>query len=183
MVITNGTDKDTLNAIKYWQNKGLKIDSIIYRIYQVDKEYIFEFNPYNPENDFIVNTNLTWSKTNYREMLDQEKAAAYSDRKQGITNIRRGDTVFLYHTGVGVVAYGKAQGKYETADIGDAKDEEYFVPLKFDWKFDPDVDSGKAVRAWQINNKLNSRYAFRQTVFAIPEEMAEVIKKLIDERK
>lgn len=187
VVITNGTDIDTLNAIKYWQDKGLKIDSIIYRVYKVGKDYIFEFNPYNPEGEvileeeegyFIVNTNLTWCKTCCREMLEQEKAAAYYERKYGIARIKRGDTVFLYHTGLGVVAYGKAIDDYKVIDRSGNKDEEYFIPLRFDWKIDPDSEREKAVRPWKINEKLGTRHAFRQTVISIPEKMAEVVKGL-----
>ena len=58
VVITNGTDLDTLNAIKYWEEKGLKIESIIYRIYNVGNEIIFEFNPYNPENTSLPSKSL-----------------------------------------------------------------------------------------------------------------------------
>jgi hypothetical protein len=187
IVITNGTDLDTLNAIKYWEEKGLKIESIIYRIYTVGNEMIFEFNPYNPENEliieeeegyFIVNTNITWSQSNYKEMLNQEKAAGYYDRKYGISNIKKGDTVFLYHTGVGIVAYGKTIDTFKMADADGNKDEEYYIKLKFDWKIDPDTESNRAVKSWEINDKLKSGYRFRQTVFSVSEDMAEIIKEL-----
>ena len=187
IVITNGTDVDTRNAIKYWQDKGLKIDSIIYRVYAIGKDYILEFNPYNPEGEviieeeegyFIVNTNLTWCKTCYREMLEQEKAAAYYGRKYSIARIKKGDIVFLYHTGLGVVACGEAIDNHKVTDRSGHKNEEYFIPLKFEWKINPDSEPEKAVRPWQINEELGTRYAFRQTVISIPEKMADTIKRL-----
>lgn len=188
IVITNGTDLDTRNAIKYWQDKGLLIDSIVYWLYVINEQVIFEFDPYNPEREviieeegknYIVNTNLTWSKTNYREMLDNSRAAAYGDRRYGIENLKKGDTVFLYHNGIGVIAYGKVKNnKYKSRYDESLKEEEYYVELSFDWVADPDKAPNKAVKAWQINKKLSSQYAFRQTIFSIRPKMANVIKEL-----
>jgi predicted RNA-binding protein with PUA-like domain len=187
IVVTNGNDLQTLNAIKYWQDKGLDIESIIYKVYKIGNEILLDFNPYNPEREviieeeegcFIVNTNITWSKTNYREMLNEEKASAYYDRKNGITRIKKGDEVFLYHTGVGIIAFGKAIDNWKSKDIYGDKNEEYYIKLRFDWKIDPDVEADRAVKAWEINNELKSGHRFRQTVFSISKEMAEVIKKL-----
>lgn len=187
IVITNGVDIDTRNAIKYWQDKGLKIDSIIYRVYSVGNKHILEFNPYNPEGEviieeeqgyYIVNTNLTWSDSDYKDMLSQQKAAAYGSRRFGIRNISKGDTVFLYHSGSGVIAFGNAVDSYKTTYHKGHKEEEFFIPLKFEWQVDPDSEPERAIRAWEINRKLGSQYSFRQTVFAIPEKMAKVIKGL-----
>lgn len=188
IVITNGTDLDTRNAIKYWQDKGLLIDSIIYWLYIVNEQAIFEFDPYNPEREviieeegknYIVNTNLTWSDTNYREMLDNNKAAAYGERRYGIKNLRKGDTVFLYHNGVGVIAFGKVKNnKHKSRYHVGHKEEEYFVDLSFEWVADPDKEPNKAVKAWQINKKLSSQHAFRQTIFSIRPKMANAIKEL-----
>ena len=153
----------------------------------VDKKIIYEFNPYNPENEliieveegyFIVNTNVTWSQTNYKDMLNQKKASGYYERKYGISYIKKGDTVFLYHTGVGIVAYGKTSGTYKMADVNGDKDGEYYVELEFEWKIDPDTEPDQAVKAWEINEKLKSGHRFRQTVFSISREMADTIKEL-----
>jgi len=187
VVITNGIELDTRNAIKYWQDKGLLIDSIIYWVYEIGGQYTFEFDRYNPEREviieeegrnYIVNTNLTWSKTDYRDMLDNHKAAAYGSRRHGIKNLKKGDTVFLYHKGVGVIAYGKVAGKYKSKYREDKNLEEYYVDLKFDWAIDPDKEANKAAKAWQINEELSAQYAFRQTTFSIPKRMANAIKKL-----
>jgi hypothetical protein len=192
IVITNGIDADTRNAIKYWQDKGLKIDSIIYRVYSIGEKHILEFNPYNPEGEviieeeegcFIVNTNLTWSEEDYRDMLQQQKAAAYGGRRFSIRNIEKGDTVFLYQNGVGVIAYGKAIDNYRSTYNSKKKLEEFYIPMRFDWQVDPDTEREKAVHAWEINRKLDSQYSFRQTVFIIPQKMAEVIKELANRKK
>ena len=193
VVITNGTDIDTRDAIKYWQDKGLLIDSIIYWLYVVNGEAIFEFDPYNPEREviieeegkyYIVNTNLTWSNTNYREMLDGKKAAAYGERRYGIKNLNKGDTVFLYHNQVGIIAYGKVESnKYKSRFHEGHKEEEYYVDLSFEWAIDPDKEPERAVKAWQINKELSAQHAFRQTIFSIRPKMANVIIKLAQTTK
>jgi hypothetical protein len=192
VVITDGTDFETLSAINYWKNKGLKIESIVYRVYKVGERLLFNFNPFGPENEvllegydanYIVNTNVTWSKTNYKDMLDNGKASAYGDRRYGIENIRNGNTVFLYHTGVGIVAYGQATNDCQKGSNNRQEDEEYFVELKFEWKIDPDKEPMKAITAFEINSKLNSGYRFRQTVFSISQEMADTIKELKTSKK
>lgn len=192
IVITDGTDIETMNAIKYWKEKGLSIDILPYRIYNIENQYIFEFNQYNPNDDvvfeeengfFIVNTNITWSKNNYKEMLNEGKAAGYYDRKSGIKNIRKGNIVFLYHTGVGIIAYGKATTDYLKKNINKDIDEEYYVKINFDWKIDPDNESDKAVKSYEINQALNSGHRFRLTCFSISEEIGKTIIKLAKSKK
>jgi len=183
VIVTNGIDMKTLNAIKYWENNGLKIDYISYKVYRAKDEYIMEFYPYNPDdevliqdetNSYIVNTNLTWSDKNYKQMLNQNKAAAYGDRRKAINNISCGDKVFLYHNGIGIIAYGEAEN-----DPIKKNSKEYYVDLDFEWKIDPDEESEKAISAQQINQALGAGYRFRNTVFSIPDEFSEVILKLI----
>lgn len=187
VVITNGIDVDTRNAVKYWQDKRLKIESTIYRVYSIGGRNILELNPYNPEREvipeeeegyFVINTNLTWSQQDYKDMLHQQKAAAWGRSRFGIKRIKKGNTIFLYHNGVGVVAYGKTVDDYKATYHNGKRLDEYYVPVRFEWQVDPDSEPEKAVHAWQINQKLGSQYSFRQTVFSIPEEMAKAIKGL-----
>ena len=183
VVITNGIDFETLNAIRYWKEKGLRIDCLPFRVYQVHDKYLLEFNSFNPQNEviitedmgaFIVNTNITWSDTNYAEMLEQEKAAAYGDRRHSIKRIKKGDEVFLYHNGVGIIAFGKAS----TSPVEIDKEEEVYVKVPFKWKVDPVKNPKDAISASEINQYLNAGYGFRQTLFSISKEMSEAINKL-----
>jgi hypothetical protein len=191
IVITNGIDSETLNAIRYWKEKGLNIDSLPYKVYTIDDKPFLEINTYNPENEvfidrqegyYIVNTNITWMEEAYKDMLANQKAAAYYDRKWGITNIHKGDTVYLYHTGVGIVACGKAQDGYKSQEINGDPDEEFFIPLKLEWKVDPVTETNMAIAAWEINERMQSGYRFRQTIFSITEDMAFAINKLRREK-
>ena len=110
------------------------------------------------------------------------KAAAYYGRKHSICRISTNSRVYLYHTGVGVIASGVATSEYEKADYQGDEDEEFFVPLKFDWAVDESQWGAKAPEAWEINSKLNSGHRFRQTVFAIAKDMADAIDSIANEK-
>jgi len=184
IVVTNGVDRDTLDAIKYWKQKGVRIDSLTYRLYSVEGKAHLWFDVYNPEQDVIleenpgtycVNTNATYQAEAWREMLNKGRASAYEIRKYAVAGIPKGSTVYLYHTGVGVIAKGKTTASFQKAPYDGEADEEFFVPLAFEWKLNDPNDWSKAVKAWEINNELGTGYRFRQTSFAVSDEMAKTI--------
>jgi len=184
IVVTNGIDRDTLGAIKYWKGKGIRIESLTYRIYSVDAKPHIWFDVYNPEEDvileenpgiYIVNTNASYMAEAWREMLDKKRASAYYDRKYAVASIPKGSIVYLYHTGKGIIAKGRSTSAFHKAPCDDNPDEEFYVPLDFEWKLgDPNTWDG-AVKAWEINEDLGTGYRFRQTSFGISEQMARTI--------
>lgn len=191
VVVTNGVDQDTLEAIQYWARMGVKIDSLTYKLYRVGGVPHIQFDTYNPELDlvleanpgiFVVNTNATYMDHAWRDMLGdgkRGKAAAYYDRKNAVQRIAKGSTVFLYHTGVGVIACGKATGGVQVTSHQGNAGEEFFVPLEFDWALrDPDAWSEQAPRAHEINAEIQSSNRFRQTVFNATPEMRDAIQRL-----
>ena len=193
VLVTNGMDKDTISAVNYWSQKGVKIECSPYRIYEIAEEPYIQFDTYNPDDEvlleedtgiFIVNTNKTYMLAAWQDMIGNcqtGKAAAYYDRKWSICNISRGSRVYLYHTGVGVIAKGDTTADYQATAYKDDENKEFFVPLKFDWALAEDKWNEKAPKAWQINQRLGSGYRFRQTVFAITREMADAIDDIYSE--
>ena len=110
------------------------------------------------------------------------KSAAYHDRRWAISRIPQGDVVFLYHTGVGVIAKGKATSGYKIADFNRNEGEEFHVPLEFYWSLEED-QWGQAPTAADINQELEcGPYTFRRTVFAIGKEMARTIDDIANEK-
>jgi predicted RNA-binding protein with PUA-like domain len=132
------------------------------------------------EENYSVNTNRTYWPEIYKEMLREKKAAAYYNRKEEITKINKGDTVFLYHNRVGVIAFGKAIESYRKKEFNGDQNEEYFIPLKFTWEINPDYEPEKAIKFSEIKSKLkyNSPPFFRKTVYPINEEIAKKIIKI-----
>ena len=193
VLVTNGMDKDTISAVNYWSQKGVKIESSPYRIYEIAEEPYIQFDTYNPDDEilpeentriFIVNTNKTYMSKAWKDMIgdcQKGKASAYYGRKRSICNISSGSHVYLYHTGVGVIAKGVATADYQSAAYAGDKDEEFFIPLKFDWALEENEWDIKAPKASEINQQLGSGYCFRQTVFAITQEMANAIDEIYSE--
>jgi hypothetical protein len=125
VVVTNGLDRATYDAIEYWRNYQIPIDSLVYRCYREESSsrVLVDFDPYGPDA--------------YSSMLNDNKAAAYSGRKWGIAAIRRGSAVCLFHVNVGVIAIGNATSDYCRAVYDGEPDAEFFVPCRFDYKVDP----------------------------------------------
>jgi hypothetical protein len=144
VIITNGLDAQTREAIVFWRERGLDVRPWIYRIYKTGNEELYlEFNTFRTRDDpfedieegyFVVNTNISNNRKDDKEMLMQKKAAAFFNPwKQAIKRIQPEDRVFLYRSGEGIVARGIAKSRYKKKDYhADPKnaDEEYYVELK-----------------------------------------------------
>ncbi len=134
------------------------------------------------EQYFIVNTNSRYMPKIYKEMLKEKKAAAYYNRKEKISKIRKGNIVFLYHNRVGVIAYGRTNDSYKKKEIDGDEDEEYYIPLKFSWKINPDTEPDKAVKFSEICSRLRKPPIFDQAVFPINKKIAKVIMQLANRK-
>ncbi len=78
----------------------------------------------------LLNTNKRNSDSDHEMMLREQIAAAfYTPWKEQIDRIEDGDYVFLYESGVGIVAFGKAAGKTQTQDHEGDKDQCFYKKL------------------------------------------------------
>ncbi len=176
-IITNGIDYRTRQAINYWATQGINIQSWIYRIHQIDNQLAIEFDRFkvndNPFEDlqggyYILNTNRQGGPEDEEEMLNEGKAAAYFEPwKYKIEYLKRGDTVFLYSSGRGIIAKGIATGEMKKKAYQDDPthpDEEYYQQLgRFQRLPQP-------IPAAEIKRIGETEYVFMQTMFAIDEE-------------
>lgn len=107
VIITNGLDYRTREAIQYWRTCGLDVRPWVYRVYSgQEDEMLLEIsafrvgdNPYEDiaEGYYILNTNKSNSEEDHNDMLSSQKAAAYFDPwKFKIERLVKGDVVFLY---------------------------------------------------------------------------------------
>lgn len=195
VLVTNGTDADTISAVDYWSRKGVKIECAPYRIYGIEGKPYIQFDTYNPEGDvilegspiisksdkkaFIVSTNKAYMENAWRDMLGdlkKGKASAYGNRKYSIADIPNGSTVYLYHKGVGVIAKGIVAAPYRKVGRDDSLGGEYYVPLDFRWALKEEEWAEMAPTASEINEKLGAGHKFRHAVSTILEEdMIEAI--------
>src|SRR3712207_1131625 len=122
--MTNGLDTGTREAIRYWRKRKLDIRPWIYRIYKgASGEMLLDLNAFRSEDDpfedveegyFILNTNYSNDPRDDAEMLRERKAAAFfAPWKHKIARLQRGNWVFLYRSGAGIVGYGTANGQLQ----------------------------------------------------------------------
>ena len=195
VLVTNGMDRDTISAVQFWAQKGVKIQCSPYRMYEIEGTPYIQFDTYNPDNEvtleenttyFIVNTNKTYMSDAWKDMLNdgaEGKASAYYGRKDAVRRISKDSRVYLYHTDVGVIASGVALSECRATDFLGDQDEEFYVPMRFRWALTEESQwDEKAPQAREINEKCNSGHRFRQTAFAITKEMADAIDSIAEEK-
>jgi len=177
LIITDGTDTETRQAINYWKKTGLSIDSIIYRAYETfNGDKLIEFNTYSPEEDviefeegcYIINTNIKNSQQDDEDMLQNKKAAAYYEPwKYKINKIQKGDKVFLYRNATGIVAMGKGKGivkKKNYHNVNSEVNEEYYIEL------DEFAILKTPLKSDEIKKITGVNYRFMSTMFGIGQE-------------
>jgi hypothetical protein len=118
---------------------------------------------------YVVNTNLGNDPGDDAAMLQEKKVAAFfAPWKFKIERLRRGDHVFLYRSGAGVVAIGTADGKLRKAAYHgkpEDKDEEYAMGL-LDFRIVEPPLTAAEVKTIASNPGL----IFRQTMFSLDPE-------------
>jgi hypothetical protein len=191
VVMTNGLDHRTREAIQYWRLCGLDVRPWVYRVYpgQSDNEMLLEMsafrvrdNPYEDlaEGYFILNTNISNCKEDHEDMLANAKAAAYFDPwKFKIERLSKGDVIFLYKSKAGIVAVGEADGKLmKRAYHGKSEDadEEYSMKLRGFKTVSPPLTAAEIKTITEVN------YIFKNTMFGIDAESGKKIRKFLQEK-
>ena len=190
VILTNGLDFRTRQAVQYWRSSGLDVRPWVYRAYaDRDESFLLEIGRFavqdNPYEDvaagfYILNTNCSNDPADHEDMLQNRKAAAYfAPWKYKIERLSKGDTVFLYQSGVGVVAMGRASGKLEKAAYhGDPKhmDEEYFRTLERFQRVDPPVPAAK------IKEITGTNHRFLGTMFSLDADSGAALVGYIQKR-
>ena len=187
VVLTNGLDVKTREAIQYWSTRGLDVRSWIYRVYKSGEAGpLLELVPFRirdlpyedlSEGYFILNTNIKSGQEDHDYLLREKKAAAYfSPWKHKIERLEAGDIVFLYQSRVGVVAVGEiADGKLEVRPYQGKKehqDEEYAKRLKNFVLLD------KPIPAAEIRATTGIRYSFMGTMFGIDADGGRLLHEI-----
>ena len=195
VVITNGLDYRTREAIQYWRRSGLDIRPWVYRVYRgAGNEILLEIsafrvedNPYEDiaEGYYVLNTNFQdgTDTIDHDDMVTKAKAAAYfKPWKFKIKRLQRGDVVFLYHSGTGIVAFGKADGRLQTAPYhgnqndGEGGEAEYFMNLRYFQNVYP------ALTAAEIREITGVRYMYGTTMFGIGKDSGQTLMRFLREK-
>jgi|AntDeeMinimDraft_5_1070356.scaffolds.fasta_scaffold33653_1 hypothetical protein len=112
----------------------------------------------------LLNTNKRNSVEDSKRMLAEGIAAAfYAPWKYSINRIKKGDIVFLYENGIGVVAYGRASGETLVRDYnGDADEFHYQSLSNFSILQTP-------MKASEIRKVLSGNIVFLRTMVSIAD--------------
>ncbi len=185
VVMTNGIDYKTREAIQYWRKQSLDVRPWIYRVYKsTNSEMQLEISTFtstdNPYEDIsegyqILNTNISNSQDDHKSMLKERIAAAYfSPWKHKIENLSKGDVVFLYQSGVGIVATGKASGKLQIRNYHNEQkhtDEEYFMKLNQFYLLKSPMSASEVKGVTGVNHR------FMSTMFGVDAENGKKLYK------
>lgn len=112
----------------------------------------------------VLNTNRRHDVSDHDQMLSNGIAAAFYDPwKHNIDRINKGDTVFLYENGVGIVAYGEGTGITLKKDRHGDKDECHYQELS-NFKI---LDT--PLSAAEIKTNLGRNVVFLRTMSGMPD--------------
>jgi len=113
---------------------------------------------------YVLNTNKKNDVNDQEDMVENHIAAAFYDPwKFNIEKIQKGDTVFLYSNGSGVIAYGKGTGETLKKDRYGDVDECYYQHL------DDFVLLDKPVKASDIKAVLGRNIPLLKTMSSISD--------------
>lgn len=110
----------------------------------------------------LLNTNKSNDLADHHFMLTEGVAAAFEDGyTHKIERIAKGDTVFLYESGVGIVAHGIATGEVIKAPHNGVKDKTFYQ------KLDNFIRLDKPLPAKRIRSVLGREVPFVQTLIQL----------------
>ena len=122
---------------------------------------------------FVLNTNKGNSEEDDRYMLQEQKAAAFfAPWKYNIEKFQKGDIVFLYRSGEGIVAVGTASGVVvkRSYQNDDKYSEEEYCQFLSDFKH-----IGQPLKASKVKAITGTNHVFQQVMFPIDDDAGQKV--------
>ena len=134
-------------------------------------------NPFNIPKNYMLNTNYNNDSKTHMDMLKNAEAAAFcSGWKEYIKQLSKGDKVYLYQSGVGIVAVGKVTGDLIKSEHYGVQEDKYSRKLS-DFKV-----GFKAISAKQMKELTGDGANFRRTMVMLSSKQASEIDREIEKR-
>lgn len=184
-VVGSAGDEQLIQNVSYWQSQGISLDFIPYRVYKIGNEHFFEFfslpfdqhsNPSDAKG-VIFDTNLSWNPDSIWYMCDNNRVAAFGGIKGVVHSFRKGDYVFLYHKGEGIVAAGEVKSEVKE----DADNDALYRDVRWLTSKPTKGKSFKAMPAWQIKEVMDCNFWWAKTMkppFLNKEESEKLLGSL-----
>lgn len=124
---------------------------------------------------FMLNTNYNNDPETHFDMLKNHEVAAFcTGWKEYICQLRKGDKVYLYQSGVGVVAVGTVDGDLVKSEHYGVADDKYSKSLS-NFKMD-----FKAVSAKRFKELADGGINFRRTMIEVSRKLAHALDQEIE---
>ena len=186
-IVGSAADEELIRAIDYWKKQGLFVQFLPYRIYEIQNQLYFEFFsfPYDRHRNpatikgVLFDTNRSYDENAIWEMMEKKRVAAYGDIRHVVDYLDRGDIVFYYHKGDGVIAAAEVTGLTRSEDDNDEKyrDVEFLTPV-------PSREQGiqRAMTAAQVSQVTGRTFFWARTI-KVPYLDQDERQKLLVELK
>lgn len=176
VLVSDGLDLDCYKSVQFWLKNGLNVrymSAHAYKISNGETALEFSFGQQMGGGYWMINTNGPQCE---QEMLNSQKASAYDDPwKYKILKLKKGDRVFLYSNGRGIIATGLVKdSKVNKANRGNVVDDEFYVHLDSFKMANAPLSSSKIktlLNQKQLNNGKNLNY--RTTLVSLEKSVAE----------
>mgnify|MGYP006282134849 CR=1 FL=1 len=188
-VVGSAANNSLIRGVNFWKKKGLSIDFLPYRIYKISGELYFEFfsKPYdvhvNPKNKkgIIFDTNKSYDKegeiSSLESMITQKRISSYGSRKDAVKSLNRGDLVFYYHKGKGIVAAAEVTGRRINKEPG-----EWYWDVEFLTRVPKDFNNPKAMSYKEVKKVTDQQY-YMARIQKAPYLSYEQAEHLLEELK
>ena len=140
IVIGSAADDSLICAVEYWKKRGISIEFLPYRIYELGDEKYFEFfalpydkhmNPIDVKG-VLFDTNRSWDEDSIWYMMENRRVAAFGKAKRYVKYVIPGDIIFFSDRKMGgLVAAAKVKGDIKNSPEHDAsyRDVEFITPI------------------------------------------------------
>lgn len=186
IIIGSAANNKLITSVDYWKKKGLSIDFLPYRVYELGDEKYFEFFalPYdkhiNPGNTkgVLFDTNRSYNENSIWYMMDNSCIAAFGDAKRFVKHVNPGDIVFFSHKWEGLVAAAKVKN----TEIKKPEEEIRYREVEF---ITPIPEEGKKIKAMPFKkvSKITDKSFFWARTIKVPYLSKEDAEKLAKELK
>ena len=188
-VVGSAANNSLIRGVNFWKKKGLSIDFLPYRIYEISGEHYFEFfaKPYdvhiNPKNKkgVIFDTNKSYDKegetSSLESMISKKRISSYYSRKDAVKSLNRGDLVFYYHKGKGIVAAAEVTGRRIKKEP-----DEWYWDVEFLTRTPKDFNSPKAMSYKEVKKVTDQQY-YMARIQKVPYLSYEQAEHLLEELK
>lgn len=190
VIIASALDDDLADAIEYWHGRGIDVQFMPYRLYDIGRKRYLEF--FAKPNDRHVNpaevkgvvfdSNKAWNPGALADMLSNSRVSAYGDRADAIRALNSKDYVFLYHAGVGIVAAGRTRGnlKKSTHLFRGKREDEWYYNVEYTAQT-PDPESPTALLTLRELENVTGQSYFLARIDKRPFLSLESSAELLEE--